>query len=252
MIEYTYETFTNLISELKNLNYEFVFFDSERNKSVILRHDIDWSPDRALKMAEIEAEMGIQATYFFMVTSPMYNLFAERTRSIVGEIEALGHEVSLHFSTHQYFKSRPLDENLIKMINREIELLMRVTSTRPNAISFHMPPDYVLGKKFDNFTNTYAPRFLDSAYRADSSMRWRAEDPLAKPLPDVIQYLIHPGLWGQSDNAFSERLYEVKRENFDNISEFVESQYLYNDARGGYLYLENRDIKDHRSYIDDV
>jgi hypothetical protein len=37
------------------------------NKLVVLRHDIDRRPGNALRMAELEHELGIQSTYYFRV-----------------------------------------------------------------------------------------------------------------------------------------------------------------------------------------
>lgn len=38
-------------------------------KVVILRHDVDRLPGNALKMARLEHEMGVQATYYFRAVS---------------------------------------------------------------------------------------------------------------------------------------------------------------------------------------
>ena len=37
----------------------------KNNKLVVLRHDIDRKPGNALRMAELEHELGIQSTYYF-------------------------------------------------------------------------------------------------------------------------------------------------------------------------------------------
>jgi hypothetical protein len=43
-----------------------------REKVVILRHDVDRKPEKALKMAEIEREFDIQATYYFRSTKEVF------------------------------------------------------------------------------------------------------------------------------------------------------------------------------------
>jgi hypothetical protein len=43
---------------------------------VLLRHDIDFSLEKALAFAEWEARRRIRATYFLLVDSNRYNLFA--------------------------------------------------------------------------------------------------------------------------------------------------------------------------------
>jgi hypothetical protein len=39
--------------------------NNNNNKLVVLRHDIDRKPKNALRMAELEYELGIQSTYYF-------------------------------------------------------------------------------------------------------------------------------------------------------------------------------------------
>ena len=36
---------------------------------MIIRHDIDREPERALKMAEIENDLGVKSTYFFTLAN---------------------------------------------------------------------------------------------------------------------------------------------------------------------------------------
>jgi len=38
---------------------------------MIIRHDIDRKPERALKMAEIENDLGVKSTYFFTLAIQM-------------------------------------------------------------------------------------------------------------------------------------------------------------------------------------
>ena len=54
IMEFTYKAYTKLIDLLKKHNYSFTdYSDFERqDKSVILRHDVDYDLHRVLKMAE--------------------------------------------------------------------------------------------------------------------------------------------------------------------------------------------------------
>jgi hypothetical protein len=59
-------------------------------KCIVLRHDIDRNFGNALRMAELEPELGIQSTYYFRVP---YTFKPD----IIRKIQALGHEVSYHY-----------------------------------------------------------------------------------------------------------------------------------------------------------
>ena len=60
---------------------------------LILRHDIDMSLDAALRMAEIEAEMGVRATYFLLFSGAWYNLMGNPGAEAPRRLRQLGHEV---------------------------------------------------------------------------------------------------------------------------------------------------------------
>lgn len=60
---------------------------------VMMRHDIDRWPRRALAMAEIESAYGIAATYYVRMTRHAFK------PAIVKELATLGHEIGYHYET---------------------------------------------------------------------------------------------------------------------------------------------------------
>ncbi len=56
----------------------------------IFRHDIDRRIDHALRLAEVEAGLGISATYYFRYPSTFYP-------KIIGKIKDFGHEIGYHY-----------------------------------------------------------------------------------------------------------------------------------------------------------
>ena len=63
---------------------------------MLLRHDVDLSLDAALRMAEVEAAAGAQATYFLMTGSVFYNLASHEGERAIARLRELGHRVGLH------------------------------------------------------------------------------------------------------------------------------------------------------------
>ncbi len=59
----------------------------------IIRHDIDRRPTNALRMARLEYDVGIGATYYFRSKA---HTFRQR---IIREIAALGHEIGYHYES---------------------------------------------------------------------------------------------------------------------------------------------------------
>lgn len=229
-ITFTFADYERLLRRLKRENYSFSGYreaDEEHGKTAILRHDVDWSPEKALKMAKLEADLGISSTFFFLLTSPFYNLLYEENRAYMDEVRELGCDVGLHFSTHQYWKAEPPPEKLTQAVNTERRILSLLLEEHVDVVSFHIPPNWILQRRFDEFISTYEPRFFDEfAYRGDSNQRWREEHPFESTIPDRIQILTHPGLWGESGSTFENRLRSEQERRFDSISAFLQHQFI--------------------------
>lgn len=63
---------------------------SSDSKFAIIRHDVDRKPFNALKMAELENEMGVRSTYYFRYP---YTFKVELIKRIID----LGHEIGYHY-----------------------------------------------------------------------------------------------------------------------------------------------------------
>jgi len=68
-----------------------------KNRFLLWRHDVDISMNRSNKVAQIENEEGIKATYFINPHSEFYNLAEANQYQIVEQILSLGHDLGLHF-----------------------------------------------------------------------------------------------------------------------------------------------------------
>ena len=69
----------------------------ELEKFCVLRHDVDKIPENALRMAELEAEMGIYGTYFFRIVPASFNI------NIIEKIAKLGHEIGYHYEEVRFY-----------------------------------------------------------------------------------------------------------------------------------------------------
>jgi len=45
-------------------------------------------------------------------------------------------------------------------------------------------------------------------------------------VPERLQLLVHPGLWGETDATFEERFRTHLDERFEDVETFLESQYV--------------------------
>jgi len=151
----------------------------------------------------------VTATYCFLFTAGLYNPLEGEQRERIEEIESLGHEIALHFSTHEYWdaQTEPDADILHERIEEEWAILDALAADPTRTVSFHRPPSWILDRSIDRWHNTYAPAFFsDMTYVADSGQRWRQTPPSIREFGDATQVLVHPGLWGERDESFERRI----------------------------------------------
>ena len=70
--------------------------ENERDDGLIVRHDVDRNPERALRMATLENELGIRAAYYFPSTKKDIEPERETDRKdeAIGRMPAQG---SVHY-----------------------------------------------------------------------------------------------------------------------------------------------------------
>ena len=106
------------------------------HNNVLLRHDIDFSLEHALKIAEFEFKKKINSTYFFMSSSNMYNLFSKKNIEIVKKIKKFGHKISLHFDPTNY-------QNLTFFLT-EKNTFEKIFNVKLDIVSIHRPNKFLL------------------------------------------------------------------------------------------------------------
>lgn len=81
-MDFTTDKYTQLLVALKTSGIDFH-----------LRHDVDLLPQNSLRIAKIEAQIGINATYYFRMVPESYD------RDIIKEIFSLKHEIGYHYES---------------------------------------------------------------------------------------------------------------------------------------------------------
>jgi len=228
-VTFTFDWYESFLLRVESEGFDFGRYSHETSPgTALLRHDVDLSPQHALRMAEIEHDLGIRATYFFLLTSPMYNVLHQDMREILEVIQELGHDIGLHFSTHQYWPPTRIPEDSIvaERVSEEADILSTVVDPI-ETVSFHIPPERVLRREFSEFPSTYEPQFFSEiGHYADSNQRWRDGVPPVERFPERIQILTHPGLWGTEDRPFDERVRRAIDEMGRRTAEYAIGRYI--------------------------
>jgi len=113
------------------------------DKVVILRHDVDRKAVNALKMAEVENELGIQSTYYFRYPYTFNSV-------LVKKVSDLGHEVGYHYEVLS--KTKGNYEKAITLFEYELGLCREISDVK--TICMHGSPlsrydNRDLWKKYD-------------------------------------------------------------------------------------------------------
>jgi hypothetical protein len=213
---FTRHGYRQLITALLAAGYTPTTFDSvrPRHRDLIVRHDVDVSLDAALSIAELEHEIGVQATYFVMVSSSFYNLFSPDSQRQVARLSELRHRIGLHFDVSAYRFNSLGDYS--DQAARELALLAGIVRDAVEIVSFHNPHPELVNREraTGKLAHTYEPRFFSElAYVADSGGAWRFGGPFERPAfsnGTAIHLLTHP-IWWVHDEPTAAPEFTLKR-----------------------------------------
>lgn len=201
--DFTSDNYRRLIDIAKE-NFCFTTFselESNNDKRFVLwRHDIDMSPQRAVKLAEIESERKVYSTYFLHLHSAFYNAFEADVVECVKRILNLGHHLGLHFDNGFY---SDLDLSSFEhWLRIEADILESVFDVSIKVFSFHNPTPFAIAStdlRYAGIINVTSSYFReDVTYCSDSNGYWRfrrLEDVLRDPQVKRLQVLTHPVWW---------------------------------------------------------
>ena len=196
-----------MLAAFRSAGYRFAAFpEAERllpegRPFVLLRHDIDIELPKAWRMAELEAEAGVRATYLFMVRTDLYNVFSAKGTALVRRILGCGHHLGLHFDCAAYAEDTSV-EDFSRCCAREVGLLETWFERPVSVVSFHRPGPMVLsgnGALTRPLKHTYMREFTERIhYLADSRGLFRYGSPTDSEAfleRRPLHVLVHPIWW---------------------------------------------------------
>ncbi|CAA9517803.1 MAG: hypothetical protein AVDCRST_MAG79-17 [uncultured Thermoleophilia bacterium] len=169
--------YARILEAARSGGYRPSTFDRDPEPGVVfLRHDVDLSLEAAVTMAELEAEIGVRATYFLMTESVFYNLSSPVGVRTIARLRALGHAVGLH-AVHP---RAVLDERF------------------DPVVAWHNPDPAYMRDEIPGAVNVMGRHFDPATYRSDSNQHWRSgppDDDLRAGRFPWLQLLTHPEIW---------------------------------------------------------
>lgn len=209
-MDYHFEDFTETeyrhLIQLAKLNWEFVLFPDYRKagKVCLWRHDMDFSVHRAYRLAQIEAEEGVRATYLILLHSEFYNPLENQVADLIHRIQKLGHSFGLHFDPRFYVEQISKEKSLIDFVKCERDFLEQIFDVEIQSFSIHQPDlggnwldineDEIAG-----MVNAYGSYIRENySYVSDSNGYWRhrrLREVLEAKEETKLHILTHPELW---------------------------------------------------------
>jgi len=225
--DFTFENYRRLIQLAKAKGFQFILHKDEfvlERKDVIWRHDVEFEPDLALRMAQIEHEEGVVATYFFQLHSPYYNLFDEHYSKVFYQIKDLGHHCGLHFDC-RYWDIKD-EKQLDEYITVDRQFLERNLGVEIETFSFHNTTPFTqscLEDKYGGLINVYSSYYKEHYdYCGDSLGYWRfdrLEDRLNDDSIKHLQVLTHDGNWNDEVLSPRKRFAKLMNERAERLTE---------------------------------
>lgn len=135
MKDFTIDIYTELLTALKDANYQFLSFSDylqqhNKGKYIMLRHDVDDRKNFSLKFARIQHILGIRATYYFRIIPASFD------EQVIKEIYHLGHEIGYHYEDMDIVQGDP--DKAIQLFERHLNILRNIVPV--NTICMHGSP----------------------------------------------------------------------------------------------------------------
>lgn len=229
-MEFTVNGYVQLLDLLKNKGFEFCLYNEleGKKKTVILRHDIDFTLEKAAEMAVVEKELGVKSTYFVLLSTDFYNVFSKNSYNKLIQIAKLGHELGLHFDETRYdFHSL---EELKGKVENEVEILSKLLDMDIKVISMHRPSKFTLNNdiQFERLINSYSSKFFkDMKYLSDSRMNWR-ENPInviESGRYERLHILTHPFWYSSENETMKDKLKNFIKQSIYDRYDFINSNF---------------------------
>jgi len=204
--DFTIEKYSELCKAIVQSDYrvltvkEYLQNPIENTQVIIMRHDVDRKPANALKMAQLENDFRISATYYFRSKAISKNI------EIVRQVAALGHEIGYHYET--LAKAKGDYKKAIKIFEEDLQEFTKISCIK--TICMHGSPlsrwdNRDLWKKFDfrRYGIIGEPYlsfdFRKVAYLSDTGRNWNS---LKHTLRDKVEGQCIPQL-SSTDNLIS-------------------------------------------------
>lgn len=252
----SYEEYRKIIRAILSTGKYMDYAEAaDKDAFVIMRHDIEFSIERAYKMSLVESEEGFSSTYFVQITNNSYNALSKRNIDMLHDMDKRGHHIGLHYHLNGQHDSIAVRDG----VRDQLRIMSEMLGMNIDRYSFHRPQKevYYYNISIPNTINAYCKDFftfaeniddktvLDVKYIADSKHRWNYGYPDYQTLMkyDKIQILVHPFSW--TDSGFDNRdnfIGLINEKQFELIETLTDEFQRFREVREDILGILSKDL----------
>ena len=206
---FSYNEYKNIIKLVKSYLpiIDFARVTKKTKNYCVIRHDIEFSLDRAYKLALLESKLGVSSTYTVQLRNNTYNALSDKNLILIHKIEQLGHRIGLHMCPDMSSNKNKITEEILQ----EIDIFQNYCRFEIDRFAFHRPnlrPELLSwyleipglincnGKNYFHYF-TSKPDELNVTYLSDSNHQWKSGHPIDLNFSKTkkLQINTHPFSW---------------------------------------------------------
>lgn len=155
---FSYEDYKEIIRIIQSTGNQAGYEEAlTADKFVIMRHDVEYSVDRAYALAKVESSMDFTSTFFFQWTNNSYNILSRRNQDLIKDMHERGHVIGLHYALNGLTDMQEVRHQ----IKKEMDILSEMFGFPITQFSVHRPSPDVLREniKLPGILNAYQDEF---------------------------------------------------------------------------------------------
>ena len=234
---FSYDDYREIIRLVKESGRACTYAEAAgRDAFILVRHDVEYSVERARALSRVEDSMDFHAHYFFQWTNPSYNILSRKNRDILTDMHERGHTIGLHFALNGMTDMKLIRER----IRQEINMLSDMLGFPIDCFSIHRPSPAVLAEniKLPGILNAYQDEFftfdpkaspdseLRVKYLSDANHVWRYGYPDEATIAahPRIQILAHPFAWTREGYDNRDNYRTLIREKYAEMLDAIDNE----------------------------
>ncbi len=234
---FSYDEYREMIRVIQSTGRETGYAQAlSRDSFVIMRHDVEYSVERAYDLSCVESEMDFCSTWFFQWTNNSYNILSKRHQDLIRDMKERGHHIGLHFALNGLTDMQAVRRQIVK----EMRILSDMFGYEISQFSIHRPTPAALAEniRLPNIINAYQEEFFTFApditpqtplrvkYMSDANHIWRYGYPDEANITGFprVQILTHPFAWSKEGYGNRENYIALVREKYAEMIDSIDQE----------------------------